>query len=335
MKLAALFQLLVMELIGEGLQIGLLYLRCEMANITYANLKPDYAELWHNMEIKSEKQEAISKVADKIVSLKDKYEVIQQLTTVPWYMVGLIHLRESNNNFNTHLHNGDLLTARTIHAPRGYPRTGNPPFTFEYSAVDALKKEGLDKVTDWGIERIAYFFEKFNGFGYRGKGVNSPYLWAGTNNYTKGKYIRDGVYSANVVDSQLGVMPILKVILEKTENVMRPTVEPTISPTATVDRPTTKELRKKSKKFSLLEWWQWVTGIGAGGAATVQTLNASNISATKTYVDTIKSFFGDYGVFIAILVLITAFISINYLMKRQKDDVQGGRYTPSGEVEGQ
>lgn len=304
-----------------------------MANITYANLKAEYAELWHNMEIKPEKLAVIEATANKIISFRDKYEVIQQLTTVPWYMIGLLHLRESNNNFNTHLHNGDPLNARTTHVPRGYPRTGSPPFTFEYSAVDALKKEGLDKVTDWGVERIAFYFEKFNGFGYRGKGVNSPYLWAGTNNYTKGKYIRDGVYSVNVVDIQLGVMPILKIILEKTTNPVTTTVEPTISPTATVDKPINKELRKTSKKFSVLEWWQWLTGLGAGGAAAVRTLDASNISATKTYVDTIKSFFGDYGVVITLFILVMAFISINYLMSRQKKDIQEGRYTPSGESE--
>lgn len=296
----------------------------------YDNLKAEYAELWHNMDIHPAKLASIEAVANKIISFKDKYEVISQLTTVPWYMIGLLHLRESGNDFNTHLHNGDPLSARTVHVPAGYPKTGNPPFTFEYSAVDALKKEGLDRVTDWGIERIAYYFEKFNGFGYRGKGVNSPYLWAGTDNYTKGKYIRDRVYSATVVDTQLGVMPILKVILDKTAVQVNVASEPTISPAAVGDKPTTKEMRQTSKKFSILEWWQWLTGIGAGGTAAVQTLNASNISATKSYVDTIRSFFGDYGVFVALAILIVAFISINYLMHRQKKDVEEGRYTPSG-----
>lgn len=309
----------------------------------YNNLKPEYDELWHNMEIKPEKLSVIEAVADRIISFKDRYTPIQEVTNVPWYFIGLLHLRESNNNFDTHLHNGDPLSSRTTHVPAGYPKVGSPPFTFIYSAVDALKYMKLDKVDSWDIPRIAYYFEEYNGFGYRKKKINSPYLWSGTNHYVKGKYVRDGVYNANVVDQQLGVMPILKLILNKTGIKTEVEVKTTpmvvnstpISPSADLERPTNKELRKTSKKFSIVEWWQWLTGIGAGGAATIKTLDASNITATKTYVDTIKSFFGDYGVFITIAVLILAFISINYLMKRQKDDVQEGRYTPSGEVEGQ
>lgn len=296
-------------------------------------LKNEYAELWHNMEIKQDKLGAIQEAANKIVSNKDKYLPLQEKTGVPWYFIGLVHLRESNCNFNTHLHNGDPLTARTVHVPRGYPKKGTLPFTFEYSAEDALRLMKYDQIKDWNVERIAYCFEKYNGFGYRSKRVNSPYLWAGTNNYTRGKYIRDGVFSANVVDSQLGVMPILKVILDGEKIEVIPKNEPTISPTATVSRPTNSELRKTSKKFSLLEWWQWLTGLGAGSVATARTLDATNITATKTYVDTIKSFFGDYGVAITLFILVMAFISISYLMKRQKNDIVEGRYTPSGEIE--
>jgi lysozyme family protein len=31
--------------------------------------------------------------------------------------------------------------------------------------------------------------------------VASPYVWAGTDQYQSGKYVRDGVYDPNVVDS--------------------------------------------------------------------------------------------------------------------------------------
>ncbi|PNA15926.1 peptidoglycan-binding protein, partial [Pseudomonas sp. MPR-R1B] len=87
----------------------------------------------------------------------------------------------------------------------------NPPFTFEYSAIDALTREGLTRM-DWTtyiIERIAYANEKFNGFGYAMHGVPSAYLWAGTNQYERGKYVADNVWSPYAVDQQLGVMGVL------------------------------------------------------------------------------------------------------------------------------
>jgi hypothetical protein len=49
----------------------------------------------------------------------------------------------------------------------------------------------------------------YNGIGYAAKGVPSPYLWAGTDQYKSGKYIADGVYNAAVVDQQLGCVAML------------------------------------------------------------------------------------------------------------------------------
>ena len=52
--------------------------------------------------------------------------------------------------------------------------------------------------------------ELYNGLGYASKGVPSPYLWAGTDQYRSGKYVRDGVYDPNHVDQQLGCVAMLK-----------------------------------------------------------------------------------------------------------------------------
>jgi lysozyme family protein len=49
------------------------------------------------------------------------------------------------------------------------------------------------------------FAERFNGMGYRQKGVASPYVWSGTDQYSGGKYVKDGVYDPNYRDQQLGV----------------------------------------------------------------------------------------------------------------------------------
>src|SRR5207302_6750269 len=37
----------------------------------------------------------------------------------------------------------------------------------------------------------------------------SPYIWSGTNQYVSGKYVRDGVYYPDAVDSQVGFAGLL------------------------------------------------------------------------------------------------------------------------------
>ena len=58
--------------------------------------------------------------------------------------LGIIHSLEAEFNFNTHLHNGDPLSAQTVHVPRGRPPTGNPPFQWLDSAIDALTMHDLE-----------------------------------------------------------------------------------------------------------------------------------------------------------------------------------------------
>ena len=59
---------------------------------------------------------------------------------------------------------------------------------------------------------MAYLLEGFNGYGYHRKGVPSPYLWGGSNQYVRGKYVADHVFDSMHVDQQMGCLPILKLI---------------------------------------------------------------------------------------------------------------------------
>lgn len=315
-----------------------------MAKYTLQTTKQSYLSAWENMEIKPDILPKAQKKAREIIGLKDKYVSLQNITGVPWYFIGLLHMRESNFDFETHLHNGDPLNEngrfkRTVHVPANRPMA--PPkngktYTFEESAIDALTYE-FGKVKEWSIEQIAFLQETYNGFGYRQRGVASPYLWSGSNQYVKGKYISDGKkgWDPTVVDKQLGVMVVLKCILELTEPLpvveTKEEIKAPISPSADIAKPTSKELRKVSRKFRLTEWLQnffgWTTGITATGA----TLSTTNISATKNFIDTVKEFGADYGIFIVIAVLILGFIATHFLKEWMKQDVEEGRHTPSGE----
>jgi lysozyme family protein len=127
----------------------------------------------------------------------------------------MIDVMEAGGGCWRHLHNGDPLSHRTVNVPRGrLPAPHEPPFTWERSARDALALDGFDKVNDWSLERLCYELEKYNGFGYRAHGVNSPCLWSYSNQYHSGKYVRDGVFSHSAVSRQAGAMPIFKSLME-------------------------------------------------------------------------------------------------------------------------
>ncbi len=153
-------------------------------------------------------------VCKKIIANREKYDEIAKYVNVPPFLIGVIHYLESNFNFNSHLHNGDPLTARTVNVPAGRPVTGSPPFTFQESAIDALKeREALDD--KWTVGGALYWLEAYNGFGYKRRGINTPYLWSGTNMYTKGKYREDGKFYPDLVSKQVGAVVIMRMAMLK------------------------------------------------------------------------------------------------------------------------
>lgn len=187
---------------------------------SFAVMSKVYTHLWKDGDILPSRLPGIQKAARQILANKDRYEKIEAALGIPWYLVGCLHKREADCSFKRHLHNGDLLTARTHQVPAGRPPHGNPPFTWEESAIDALTMRGLQKVADWSIERVAYEAEGYNGWGYANKHLISPYDFAGMDDPDKpglqevahGKYIRDHVFDASVIDQQPGVMSLLKVM---------------------------------------------------------------------------------------------------------------------------
>jgi lysozyme family protein len=157
----------------------------------------------------------------KIKPYKQKYIEVSNKTGVPWWWIACVHHMESNNNFSTHLHNGDPLTERTTHVPSGRPIEGNPPFTWEESAVDALTgNHAVASQKTWKLENALWLFEKFNGLGYEMHGISSPYVWSGCQHYTRGRYVSDGVWDAESVSQQIGAAVILKELINIGEVVM-------------------------------------------------------------------------------------------------------------------
>lgn len=186
------------------------------------DLRPEYEKLWNSCYIKPENWHRTQEIVAKIRVNRSRYRALAQKINVPWFFVAVIHNMESSLQFTRHLHNGDSLKGRTINVPKGRPI--DPPiggwgvgYTWEESAIDALKLKDFDKVKDWSLAAQLWQLEKYNGFGYRQyhPEVLTPYLWSGTDLYIKGKYTSDGKWDGEAVSTQIGVAALLQVLIKE------------------------------------------------------------------------------------------------------------------------
>jgi len=152
-------------------------------------------------------------VVDKIVANKARYELVSSRTSVPWELVGVIHDREASLSWLANIANGDPWNKRTIHEPslRG-------PFkSWEDAAEDALLRcpPFAGRWSDWSTSGALTLLELYNGVGYANMGLPSPYIWSGTNQYTKGKFVADHHFDPDAVDHQLGCAIMLSQIYKR------------------------------------------------------------------------------------------------------------------------
>lgn len=199
---------------------------------TFEATERGYANLWKSATLKGGADAANADTfSDKIIAAEQRYRSVQASTSVPWYFIGALHMRESSCNFAGVLHNGQhiigtggLTTIEPI---------GRGPFSsWEEAAIDALKLKSMQRVQSWSVARMLYQAEVFNGLGYVGHGTNSPYVWAGTNHEQPGKYIRDHVWDGTFDDPQIGVAAVLIRLAEK-----RPDIHADLYPATSVEKP--------------------------------------------------------------------------------------------------
>lgn len=178
----------------------------------YANLTKEYADLFASCTIPASKTGVVAWHRQMLLKGRTRYQEVAKATEVPWWFIGICHALEASFNFNGHLHNGDPLSRRTVQVPPGRPKVWNPPTDWLTSAVDAMVAQGYKGAADWSVTRSLYRWEAYNGWGSRGKGIHSPYLWSFSNHYTKGKYVADHVYDPNAVSKQCGAAVMLKAL---------------------------------------------------------------------------------------------------------------------------
>lgn len=140
----------------------------------------------------------------------DHFTTVHEVLGIPIVWMICSFERESGSNFTRSPAQGDRWDRISTHVPRGV----GPFPSFEAAALWSYKHDGLDKNSaPWDLAYACYAWEKFNGFGPRDHGRVSGYVFSGTNQYDPpdgkaGKYVSDGVWGPNIVDQQLGCLPL-------------------------------------------------------------------------------------------------------------------------------
>jgi lysozyme family protein len=181
----------------------------------YEQVSQEYQNLFETCVVRPEFKDQVAWHVKKIVSRQDVYERLAGKVDIPWYFIAIIHCLEASFRFNGHLHNGDPLTARTVQVPKNRPPVWNPPNDWDSSAVDALTYEGFAGQKDWSIPRMLFRWETYNGWGYRSRGINTPYLWSFSNHYSRGKFVKDGVYDPMAMSKQCGAAVMLRALMKE------------------------------------------------------------------------------------------------------------------------
>lgn len=269
--------------------------------MNFQELENEYTNLISTMEVRPEWKDAIDRRARAILANKSRYEAVSQMTNVPWEFIGVVHSMEGALSFDAVLHNGEKILG-TGKKTRLVPK-GRGPFTeWEEAAVDALKLKKLELITDWTDERICYELERFNGFGYQSRGINSPYLWSGSFHYTTGKYVSDGKFVKSAKSQQTGAWLLLKRIRE-------------------IDIPAKEVVPLSTKLSTIKKIRDWFAGISLGGI----------VAEFFQLMEPIKEFIVENKwIFVGATAAGVIYI-LTRLLKKGINEYKEGRYIPSGQ----
>jgi lysozyme family protein len=182
------------------------------------------AALWAKAKILPARAKEVNEVANRLIapSAKARYRFIANATGVPWFVIAVIHEREGGQDFSRQLAQGDPLEEISRHVPRGrgpfFNHLTDPPGrdAFYRAAVDALQNcpPYAARWKDWTPGGALTLLEIYNGVGYdEYHHENSPYDWGATDQEQRGKYVGDGNFNPDTMDTQVGCAAMLKAMM--------------------------------------------------------------------------------------------------------------------------
>lgn len=158
---------------------------------------PDFQTMYWLSSTHSAYVERAQIQAKRVYLNQPVYERVTKDTKIDARIVGALHAMEADCDLRRRLEDGTELN------------------NGEDWVEEAIKTINFDikkfKFPPSNLTEYLLFIEAHNGRGYRGK-IFSPYLFSGTQFYTKGKYDRDGHYDPELVSKQVGAIPILKML---------------------------------------------------------------------------------------------------------------------------
>lgn len=174
---------------------------------------------WKDAYVLPHRAKAVQLTVDRIIAHKSRYKAVGSVTAVPWYVLASLHSMEASGSFSCHLHEGSSLKWRTRYIPKGRPKTGTPPFTWEYSAIDAMQYDDMGTKNWSRLGAALSACEVYNGTGYRRfhPSTPTPYLWSFSSVERPGKYIADSKWSSTARSGQVGVVAIWKELERRKE----------------------------------------------------------------------------------------------------------------------
>src|SRR3982074_325988 len=111
------------------------------------------------------------------VNAKRRYQTLSANTGLPWFVIAVIHERESSQDWTGSLAQGDPWNRVSVHVP-----AGRGPFgSWEEAAIDALVNCAPHAARNktWDIGGTLAKLEEYNGLGYAARGRPAAYIWAG------------------------------------------------------------------------------------------------------------------------------------------------------------
>lgn len=184
---------------------------------SFDDIKSEYETTFAKCKVRADRRTDVNWCVKQILDNKARYQEVEDACCVPWFAVAIIHGMECSFSFYQHLHNGDSIKKKTWQVPSNRPSPWNPPTDWNSSAIDALRYDKVINQADWSLARTLYRWEGYNGWGTRGHGIKTPYLWSFSDQYSKGKYVADGKWDGSAISKQCGAAVMLRVLVDKGE----------------------------------------------------------------------------------------------------------------------
>lgn len=255
--------------------------------------------------------------ANKVVFVKEAEHLATQGSTIPWWAIALIKERESGADpqFLRNIACGQPWSKKTTIVPKG-----RGPFKDWFAAADDALNICAPYAAhwhDWSGGGAMTIFIKYNGLGYDNKGLPSPYAYAGTTAYVRGKYTSDGHFDPNQVDTQLGCAAVLRAMME-----FDPSIQLQGGPARKSPEPPKPVIADKTKRAAAVQ--------KAGGAVAAIGGTGEGTSVATQTVPPVShgALWGIIGFGVAVIVVATAFIIIQKrkLLNTNLGDTERGQW---------